>query len=375
MKKKAIILRCAKILCLVLCLALLSGLCADLCQYHDYNVRKLAGFYAEPKDSLDVVLLGASEVFTDFSSGHAYDLYGFTSYPYALDAAPATVHVSQLREIRKHQDPKWIVVEINGFLYDDPALQTNSGSLRRYLNNIPVSINWARTILEETPKDEWLYYFFPLAKDHSNWKTIPDQLEDVRELAAIRLGGSVLKGNVSTMNCYEGPDHRDVSADLTRLPLEPMARQELIGFLEYCREEKIENILFVRFPHVIATEESYERYCRGNEAGQIIQEYGYDFVNLEREYAQIGLIAAEDFYNEDHTNYRGQQKLTEYFGRILVEEYGVTESQLTNVQKQDWDKAADYSRRFYAYAEAQMAKGLTGTLMEDRETLALLDAQ
>ena len=375
MKKKLIVTRLAKLLCLVLCVALLSGLGVDLCRYYDYNVLKLAGFYAEPKNSLDVVLLGASEVFTDFSSGHAYDLYGFTSYPYALDAAPATLHESQLREIRSRQDPKWILVEINGFLYDDPELQTSSGSLRRYLNNIPLSGNWARTILEETPREDWLYYFFPLARDHSNWKAIPEQLSWVRDLYTIRLDGSRLKGNVTTVRRYSGPDTRDVSGDDSTAPLEPLAREQLVSFLEYCREEGIENVLFVRFPHVIATEESYDRFCRGNEAGRIIREYGFDFLNFERQYEAIGLQANEDFYNEDHLNHIGQQKFTAYLSRILAEEYGVTESRLTDRQYRDWEETVLTTRRFYAYADDRLEKGIRGGLYEKRELLEALNAQ
>jgi len=175
------------------------------------------------------------------------------------------------------------------------------------------------------------------------------------------------------MSCYEGPEPRDVSADLTTAALEPLAETCLLSFLDYCREENLENILFVRFPHVIATEDSYARFCRGNEAGRIIEEYGYDFINLEREYDQIGLVAAEDFYNEDHLNVYGQQKLTEYLGRILAEDYGVTESRLTEKQYRAWDKAALYSRRFYAYAENRMEQGLYGSPYETREFMEILE--
>ena len=52
----------------------------------DHNKIRLDGFYMEEKNSLDVVLLGASEVYTAFSSSLAYDEYGFTSYPYAIEA-------------------------------------------------------------------------------------------------------------------------------------------------------------------------------------------------------------------------------------------------------------------------------------------------
>ena len=373
MKKKQMILRCAKILCVVLCFLVLSDVCVDLFKFQDYNVIKMESFYSEPKDTLDVVLLGASETFTDFSSAHAYDLYGFTGYPYALDANPGSVYESQLREIRNHQSPQKIVVEINGFLYDDPKLQTDSGCLRRYLNNIPISFNWAKTILEETAQEEWYFIFFPLFKCHERWKTVDEQLPWLQDSYKIRFGASRLKGNVSTLNCYSGPASRNVSGDMTTAPLEPLAEECLVDFLDYCKEEKIDNLLFVRFPHVIATEESYERYCRGNEAERIIREYGYDFLNLERDGQAIGLDEATDYYNEDHLNYRGQQKLTAYLGKLLVDDYGVKPSELTQKQKEDWDTAAQYSRRFYALCDEWIDTQRGRALYESTSLMEILD--
>ena len=370
--KKKMITRGIKLLCLLLVVVLLSGLGMDLCRYYDYNVLKLAGFYAEPRNSLDVVLLGASEVFTDFSSGQAYDLYGFTSYPYALDAAPASLQESQLREIRNRQNPKYIVVEINAFLYDDPTQHTNSGSLRRYLNNIPLSINWAKTVWEVAPKEDRYFYFYPLAKDHSNWKTVAEQLPHVRDLYSIRMNGSLLKGNVTNLSTHDGPDHRSVSDDRTTAPLEPLAESYLLSFLSYCKEEGIDNVLFVRFPHVISTEESYVRFCRGNEAERIIREHGFDFINLERQFEDIGLDAHADFYNEDHLNIYGQQKLTAYFSRILAEEYGVMETVLKDGQYRAWDQAALYSRKFISYAQYRMEQNQRGALYENRELIETL---
>lgn len=375
MKKKQMILRCAKLLCLILCVAVLSGVANDFCRYYDYNVTKLAGFYKEPEDSLDVVFLGASEVFTGFSSAYAYDLYGFTSYPYCQDASSISLYESQLKEILKHQDPKWIVVEINGALYDDPAMLTDSGGLRRYVNNMPFSWNKIEMITRNVPPEEWYYHFFPLAKSHSNWKEAWDQGGRMKDLYQIKLEGSLLKGNVLTVADFEAPPMRDVTQDLSRAPMEPESEKYLRSFLEYCRDSGIDNVLFVRFPHIIADDWNYGRYQRGNEAEQIILEYGYPFVNMEREYQQIGLDFAADFYNIDHLNANGQKKLTEYFGRILVEDFGVGKSQLSEENRQIWEAAAEYGYLLYDLCEEHTARNEYGFFAETRDLIATLDAR
>ena len=372
MKKNIVLMRLCKLLCLLLCLVLLSGLAADLSQYYDHNVYKLDAFYAEPKNTLDVVLLGASEVFTDFSSGYAYDLYGFTSYPYALDSNPGALYEAQLREILRCQNPKKIVVEINGFLYEETDPLTASGSLRRLVNNIPFTWNKVDTILKNANKEDMYFVFFSLAKDHERWKEWDTQWDQFLERLHFRRNGSVLKGNLTTLNTYRGPDHRDVSGDEATAPLEPVSESCLRSFLEFCKEEQVDNVIFVRFPHVISTDENYERFCRGNEAGRIIEEYGFEYLNLEKEFYRIGL-KAEDFYNEDHMNIYGQQKFTDYFGRILAEEYGIMETKLAQGQYHIWDKAALYTRRFYELADQRMQKDIGSSMYENRELMEILD--
>ena len=51
----------------------------------DHNTLRIQGFYQEEKDSLDVIFVGASDVFTGYSAGLAYGEYGFTNTRLAED--------------------------------------------------------------------------------------------------------------------------------------------------------------------------------------------------------------------------------------------------------------------------------------------------
>lgn len=373
MKKNVSFLRLVKLLCLVLCVVLLSGVCLSLCFYYDYTGIVMSGLYKEPEDSLDVVILGASEAFIDYSAAYAYDLYGFTSYPYAWDAATGQLYEAQVRQLLERQDPKWIVVEINGLLYDDVKEVTSEASLRAFLDHTPMSMNKVRTIFEYAPAEDWYRYFFPLAKYHGNWKIAYDQGGRLKDLLSIKMNGSVLKGYVTHVRPFDAPETRDVTNDYSTEPMEPQAQAYLISFLDFCRENGLENVLFVRFPHIIASDWNYGRFRRCNEAERIIQEYGYDFVNLERDYEEIGLDFKTDFYNEDHLNFRGQQKLTKYFGQILVEEYGVGKSDLTPEQQKDWENAGQYIRKFHDFCAACEENEYYDVYYETRALIEQLD--
>ena len=58
--------------------------------------------------------------------------------------------------------------------------------------------------------------------------------------------------------------------------------------MQYCKDENLSNVVFARFPHIVVTR-TYERFERSNTVGDIVNEYGYDYLNLERDIAQTGL--------------------------------------------------------------------------------------
>ena len=70
--------------------ALLYGVLTDVLSVNNpTDQRHIRGFYLEPKNSLDVVLIGASELYTGYCAPRAWKTCGFTSYPLSVSSAPA----------------------------------------------------------------------------------------------------------------------------------------------------------------------------------------------------------------------------------------------------------------------------------------------
>jgi len=281
---------------------------------------------------------------------------------------------SQIREIMRCQSPQLIVVELSSFLYDVPVLHIDPATRMRYLHNIPFSWNKVKSIFELIPAEERYYYFFPLAKYHSAWKDVPNQLKGMQSQYEIKAYGTKLKGMTNAVTGYSA-ESPTVLMDMSRAPMEPSAEQILRSFLAFCQAEGIEDILFVYFPHVINSEASYSRYQRGNEAQRIIEDQGYPVINMERNPYVIGLDFQNDFSDEEHLNSYGQKKLTKYLGEVLVEEYGVTGRQLTDEQRENWNTAAWYMAQFYEYAHAyEMAGWNNAYFYETTELIETLTA-
>ncbi len=86
--------------------------------HYDSNEVRVKNFFAKKKNNLDVVYIGASEIYAGFSPEYIWHNYGITSYNLATSAAPLGLVKSQVKSVRKRQNPKLIVISLNGVMYD-----------------------------------------------------------------------------------------------------------------------------------------------------------------------------------------------------------------------------------------------------------------
>ena len=71
----------------------------------NYDANRVSGFYQEPEKSLDVVLIGASDIGRAYCAGLAYRDYGIRSYPFVINGDDVHVWKYQLSEVLAHQKP------------------------------------------------------------------------------------------------------------------------------------------------------------------------------------------------------------------------------------------------------------------------------
>lgn len=357
--KKKILPRFIKIFSLLLVLILCVSFLQEyiLC-LSNHNHQRVKDFYLEDKNSLDVIMMGSSEVYAAYSACHAYEKFGFTSYSLATEGNLVWNYKHELREIEKRQNPKLIIIEVNGALYGNDDYFHKDATFRQYADHWPLNHNKVELIDQNVSGDK-LDYYFPIIKYHSVWKDFPKGLGVSLALLQDQARGySYLKGEKNVSAVYKPTEkiYNDyIRTDETRDKLSPLSEKYLIEFLEYCKAENIDNIVFVRFPHVI-TAGAIHRHRRSNTIEDIVTEYGYDYINCEKYFDETGLSVQEDFYNKEHLNIYGQRKFTEYLGRIIQDEYGITKTELTPTQKDQWDNCVKYYHAYCQYNEDLIAK-------------------
>lgn len=385
MKKKLYITRGIKIVCLLLLVAISATILQRyiLCHY-DGNRMRLDGYYLEDKDSLDVVFIGASDCYASFAPGLAYEKYGFTSYAYATASNTAGATKTMIKEVMRTQSPKVLLIEVNAFLYGFDN-ETKTSSVRNYIDNVPYNSNKIEYLSGgniPATEDE-IEYYVPLIKYHGTWNDYPEPSgKYVTQMFKQHMNGSTKLKGYRTRTAIYNPltDYSPINYTLENnnktLDLMPQYEAKLREVLEFCQEEHYDNVVFLRMPHIV-DKSTYNRFKRGNRAGEIISEYGFDYINFERDPVTLA-YSVKDYYNIDHLNIYGATKFTEYFGKILTEEYGVTASDLTESQKADWEEAVKYYHRLYDYCDnfintETKVNGVEQTLEENLNVMKYID--
>ena len=344
--KKIAWTRCLKFLLLLIPVCLFV-LLMPINEYDD--TRRIREYRLEEPNSLDVVVMGASDVYAGYSPVLAYDEFGFTGYSYVLSGNHIELVPGQLEEVYRTQSPKLVVIELTelvktGGVYDP--------RLRQYLAGIPLSRNKLELAWEYGDREDFVSYLVPFIANHGNTdaKSIMETVRDRNSV--LRRGYSLLKGSLTFTGSGENWDGEYVTpintdGDLSRAEIPQEVADKFRSLLTHCREQGYTNIVFVNFPHRLTTQELYYRYQYTNTLGDMIESYGYDFINLESQLDAIGIVPETDFYNNDHMNLYGQYKVTRYLCNILKNEYGIGESQLSDESRARWETCAEYQRLYY----------------------------
>lgn len=339
---------------------------------------RMEGFYKEERDTLDVVNIGASDVFFGYSCARAYQKCGYTSYSIATYQNPISIYKAEIDEMLKYQSPKQIVIEVNGILYNDDNVLTES-SLRRYFDNIPLSFEKIQHLQEVVPNENMTSYIFPFVKYHSKIPTLREVYSNTKELLAFRTKESaVLKGEFIDTSTNISGDCLDVTKDFSKCSLSDMSEKYLYELLDYLDDKNLKNVIFVRYPHRIVDDDSYVRYQRSNKVEEIVTQRGYDFINFERNINEIGLDMQKDFCDNEHMNVYGQRKFTDYFGEILCKKYDLNNS-TTKLKSSDkrslenWDNAVEYYDLLFEFADDCVKNNKDYYLCETTEVMNMLN--
>lgn len=328
MKKKHVI----RLVCFVLVALFLSYFTMVFMRVN--NARDCLGLYGfefEEKDSIDVALMGPSQIYTSYYAPLAYKEYGYTSYAISVSSMLGSTYITAFKQIREKQNPKLYIVELSGFYYED---QRDDARLRKYLDNIPLYSDYRLEAIEKlVPEDLRYSYYLPFMKYHDNFEHLRSCIGVMVDKIKIRTRGYSLFKNFSTTNGICDVKSKEINK-YTRTKVNDESFEAFYELVDFLKEENINNVLFVNMPDACVYDNN-DSYLKLKEE---VKNCGFDYVDFHSDEMMndIGIDFKNDFYNVNHLNINGVEKMTKYFGNYIVNNYDVKSEHTEKVTKQ-WE--------------------------------------
>lgn len=292
---------------------------------------RFTGFYAERDNTVDVVMIGSSPVYPYYATPMMWGEYGIAAYPISSNLQRPVAATYLVEEVRKTQQPELFVFEMRMYTANETDLTNNMAYTRGVTDNLKYSWNRIKTInamVEE--RGERYTYYFDIFKYHSNWKTmvLPEQMACFRYEKPDGQKGYVMTDEVGPCEAV------DTSGIIEKKPMPEFQEECLYSLLDYLKENGLQ-ALFILSPTVMEE----EKQMMYNYMEEIISGYGYEFLNLNGYYDEIGLDFASDFSDYGgHTNALGAEKCTRFLGEYLAGKYGIPDRR-GQAGYESWDAA------------------------------------
>ncbi len=299
----------------------------------------IAEYYDEDL-SHDVIFIGDCEVFSNISPIYLYENYGVTSY--VRGSAQQLIWQSYylLAEMLEYETPKVVVFNALSLVYNEPQneaynrITIDGMKLSRYkLGIISASM---------TDKESMIEYLLPCLRYHSRWSELTS--EDIKYAYG--------KKEKVTHNGYY------MRVDVTPVEKLPVVREkadysfgetawEYLDLIrELCEENGIELVL-MKAPSLLP--HWYDEY--NAQVVAYAEEHELLYVNVLEVKDEIGIDYTTDTFDAGmHMNLYGAEKVTEYIGSVLSENFDLPDHRGNSEYDEVWAEKIEF---YYEMIEAQ----------------------
>lgn len=329
--------------CLNVVLFILSfGLCCFVMTFImrplGYDAEHITGFYAEEKNSLNVVYIGGSACFTYWMPIEGYKNAGFTSYNYAVNTLPPEVYRYFASEVKKYQDPELLVFDARAFQWRknyktsrsmELGYRTATTYMRYGTERSSIINNLIPEYLEPLdPGQDLATYHFDLAKYHGRRDefSFKDSLKMM-----LGLYHNPSRGFFS----FDEIDHTVTKeANPAIMDTKPIDTEDALKDLLTYLKNNNQKALFVISPYAETIDEKKEI----NTIAKIVKEAGFDFIDTNDYVDIMGIDYSKDFYNAQHTNPSGAVKYSAFLSEYIKTHYVINDQR---GQNPNWDSAIE----------------------------------
>lgn len=242
----------------------------------------------EPKNTIDVIVLGDSLSYSAVTPMELWDRHGITSYVCGQSGQQIQETYHMLESAFETQSPKLVVLETNAMFRCQPGL----AGIKELL-------------------EEWGNYYLPIIKNHDIWKSFLINKQYPEE----NYKGFGFRCIVQP---YKKGKYMQETEEKEKIPDVVIAYMEKIQNL--CKKNGAK-LLLLGTPSPM----NYN-YRRHNSIQEYADENSLAFLDLNLRLKEVGIDWKTDSLDKgDHLNLSGAQKVTRYLGNYLKEQYELTD--------------------------------------------------
>ena len=160
------------------------------------NTAVVQDFYTLPKNSIDVLAIGSSQLIKGFSSMELYKNYGISGYGIGTEQQSYMNSLAFMKESLKTQNEKVIFFETKMAFEETPEPQNRKG-----IDNMKLSMNKIDLIWKDSKQrgsvENFFSLLFPITRFHSRWNEIIHANDYIMD-QAIRFDVSSLSTQLKT---------------------------------------------------------------------------------------------------------------------------------------------------------------------------------
>lgn len=296
------------------------------------QIRVTRAFYRQPKNTLDVIYIGASTFIRGISPLSIYEKYGFTGYVRAAPAQMPLVSFYVFQETLKYQNPKLVVLDASLLFKDISLLDEKEEWVRLAIDPLRLSADKLGMIMEintRTKKQSVISYLFPFLRYHSRW----DQLT-TSDFTKIRkdVRDNRFKGFRPALSSEYLEPFWIEESESDYESLAPSAMDYYQRIIQMSQDKNIEVILLT-IPRVARTSTEHEliqSFANENKVPFL------DF-STDENLALIGLDRSRDFEDSNHLNILGGLKVTLALADYIHKNYPMA-SKRTDPEYSTWEE-------------------------------------
>lgn len=272
---------------------------------------KTKSYQLEKENSVDVIFLGDSETYANFSPLHIWNETGITSYVMGISAQRLCDTYELLKRSVENQDIKLVLLETNCLYRDSSTYNSDSDD---YVMDKASDI-------------------FPVLKYHSRWKEyLPGNLSTEHSMEERNYKGFRLRFEAESYTAGEWMHKTDMVEEIAANNID-----YLVKIKNFCDERNIE------FALVSAPSPDCWTYERHNAVSQWACDNSVDFLDLNLIADELDINWATDTRDAgNHVNYYGAEKVSGYLSVYLKENYELTDHRNDSYYEEWNNKYEDY---------------------------------